>query len=677
MDAADRQVIRQLLDDYLRMYASRDDRLTAHFSEDFSGFTGGGDFLVKDRKEWVAITRQDFAQVKEPIRIELKDLALQSLADTIAVATSFFTIHLPIKDHVLSRETARLVLIFRKEAAGWKIAHSSISIPYYLVREGEVYPMKELVDRNQLLGELIAERTTQLSEVNDSLQQTNRELAREIAERAQAEQALRASEQRYRGLFESSHDAVFVHDAAGRLLDVNPRACELLGYRRNELLALSLPDLHPAEERAAAEDAVRRLQATGAVRFESTFQRADGARVEVEISARRVAADLATYQSIARDTTDRRQLEAERLIRSKLEATGILAGGIAHDFNNLLAVILGNVELAELPGNDAAAALAAARQATLSAHELTQQFLTFAQGGAPVRHLTPLPNLLRGAATEALRGSPVTCEFAISEDLWPVLGDPGQLGQVIRNLVLNARDAMPTGGRVAVCAENLSGPAPIVRLTVADRGSGIAADVLPRIFDPYFSTKRRGEQRGMGLGLTVARAVVEKHEGTIAVESTPGQGTIIRLTLPAAVSPAPAAPAPLAPAPRPGGGRLLLMDDEPTLRTTTAALLQRLGYSVETASSGEEAVAAYQAARGRGEPFAGVILDLTVQGGMGGVRTLEALRRLCPEIKAIASSGYTDDPVLLDPQRHGFQGALAKPYRLAELRERCAALLGA
>lgn len=166
MDANDYQMIRQLFDDYVRMYASRDDRLTAHFSEDFSGFTGGGDFLVKNRAEWVAITRQDFAQVKELIRIELKDLAIQSLADTIAVATSFFTIHLPIKDHILSRETARLVLIFRKEAADWKISHSSISIPYPLVREGEVYPLKELVERNRVLEAMVAERTADLNAQN-------------------------------------------------------------------------------------------------------------------------------------------------------------------------------------------------------------------------------------------------------------------------------------------------------------------------------------------------------------------------------------------------------------------------------------------------------------------------------------------------------------------------------
>jgi len=195
MDPRDYQIIRQLFDDYLRMYAGRDDRLTTHFSENFSGFTGGGDFLVKTREEWVAITRQDFAQIKDPIRIELKDLAIQSLADTIAVATGFFTIHLPIKDHILSKETARLVLIFRLESKGWKISHSSISIPYHLVREGEIYPMQELVDRNQFLEKLVAERTAQLSEANDNLQQANEKLAREIEEHKQTEAALLTNEE--------------------------------------------------------------------------------------------------------------------------------------------------------------------------------------------------------------------------------------------------------------------------------------------------------------------------------------------------------------------------------------------------------------------------------------------------------------------------------------------------
>jgi hypothetical protein len=147
----DEQTIRQLFHDYLRMYSSRDDRLTEQLSKDFSGFTGGGDFLVKSNAEWIAVTRQDFAQIKDPIRIELKELAVQSLADTIAVATGFFKIHLPFKDHILSRQTARLVVIFRKESAVWKISHSSISIPYHLVSAGEIYPLKQLTERNESL----------------------------------------------------------------------------------------------------------------------------------------------------------------------------------------------------------------------------------------------------------------------------------------------------------------------------------------------------------------------------------------------------------------------------------------------------------------------------------------------------------------------------------------------
>jgi len=227
MDAIDYPIIRQLFDDYLRMYSSRDDRLTTYFSENFSGFTGGGDFLVKDKEEWVAITRQDFDQIKDPIRIELKDLAIQSLADTIAVATGFFTIYLPIKDHILSSETARLVLIFRLESAGWKISHSSISIPYHLVREGEIYPMKELVDRNQFLEKLVAERTIQLSDANDNLKQTNEKLAYEIAEHKQTEEELKKSLSLLSASLESTADGILIVDRQGKIVRWNQKFAEM------------------------------------------------------------------------------------------------------------------------------------------------------------------------------------------------------------------------------------------------------------------------------------------------------------------------------------------------------------------------------------------------------------------------------------------------------------------
>ena len=223
----DEQTILQLFEDYVRMYSSRDDLLTGEFSEDFSGFTGGGNFLVKDKEEWVAITRQDFAQVKEPIRIELKDLAIQPLAGTIAIATGFFIIHLPIKDHLLSNQTARLVLIFRKEAAGWKICHSSISIPYNLVSAGEIYPLKELTERNESLERLVDERTNELSSANDNLEKLNEELGRQIAHHKLLGEALRRSEELYRSIIHASPDNITITDSEGRILLVSPVALSM------------------------------------------------------------------------------------------------------------------------------------------------------------------------------------------------------------------------------------------------------------------------------------------------------------------------------------------------------------------------------------------------------------------------------------------------------------------
>ncbi|MGE5430418.1 MAG: PAS domain S-box protein [Syntrophomonadaceae bacterium] len=256
----DGQNVRLLFENYIKMYSTRDDSLTTHFSENFSGFTGGGDFLVKDKEEWVAITRQDFAQVKETIHIDVKDLAVQFLSDTVAVTTGFFTIHLPIKDHILSRETARLVLIFCKEGSDWKISHSSISIPYYLVREGEVYPLKELVERNDALEKVVAERTLQISEANAKLQNANEELAREIAGHRKAEQELRKSEQKYRLLIDSANEAIAVIQG-GLLRLANPMTETMTGYSKEELEnAPFITSIHPEDRAKIKENHEKRLR---------------------------------------------------------------------------------------------------------------------------------------------------------------------------------------------------------------------------------------------------------------------------------------------------------------------------------------------------------------------------------------------------------------------------------
>jgi PAS domain S-box-containing protein len=511
--------------------------------------------------------------------------------------------------------------------------------------------------------------------------------AQELA--VQAGQARAAAEiERQRQLLAvtltSIGDAVIVTDTQGRVTFLNSEAERLTGWTGSEVVGKPLHSVYRivhAQTRQRVEspaDKALRLGTVVGLANHTLLLTKDGRETPIDHSAAPVRQGDGTVYGVVlvfRDITARQRLEEERLIRSKLESTGILAGGIAHDFNNLLMIILGSLELLELPGQAIAPHLEAMKQATLEAHALTEQFLTFAKGGGPVRRVLALAGVLRDAATLALRGAPVACDMAIAEDLWPMEGDPAQLGQVARNLILNAREAMPTGGRIVVRAENVPRPTPTVRVTVADLGPGIPAEVLPKIFDPYFSTKERGGTRGTGLGLTVCRAIVDQHGGTLTVDSTVGVGTTVRVDLPAAPTAVLVAPSP-PPAPRPGAGRLLVMDDEGGVRTAVGALLQRLGYAVELTAHGAEAVERYQAAQARGEPFAAVLLDLTVRGGMGGVPTLEALRRLDPTVKAIASSGYADDPVLVEPARYGFRGALAKPYGVAELRERLAEVLG-
>ena len=311
------QTIRQLFQDYVRMYSSRDDLLTAQFSESFSGFAGGGDCLVKDKEEWVAITRQDFAQIKDPIRIELKDLAIQSLAATVAVAIGFLGIHLPIKDHILSGETVRLVLIFRKEAGEWRISHSSFSVPYHLVGAGEIYPLKELTERNESLERLVAERTIQLSSANESLENVNEELGRQVAQQQLVAEELRRSEGVYRSIIHASPDDITITDREGRILLVSPVALSMFhATEEKEFLGHSLLDFIAPEDRARALSQIalkRQKTVTGLSEYHGL--RVDGSTFEIGVNSefmRDAEGSPTGMVVIVRDITSRRQAEGER-----------------------------------------------------------------------------------------------------------------------------------------------------------------------------------------------------------------------------------------------------------------------------------------------------------------------------------------------------------------------------
>jgi two-component system, cell cycle sensor histidine kinase and response regulator CckA len=679
------------------MYSSRDDRLTTYFSEDFSGFTGGGDFLVKNREEWVAITRQDFAQVKDPIRIELKDLSIQSLADTIAVATSFFTIQLPIEDHVLSRETARLVLIFRKESAGWKISHSSISIPYFLVREGEIYPLKELVDRNQMLDGLIAERTSQLNEANDNLRRTNEKLAREIAEHKQAGDALQQSNQKIEAIASVSPDGIGIISLDGKLQFVSDKLVKMHGYsieQRDGYLGRPVLDFIDPSCHERLIDNTRKALAGKSNNKPTEYLaiRKDNSRFTIDVKSTVLLDSNGNPTSILyveRDITERKQaeadkekLEAQNRQLQKAESLGRMAGAIAHHFNNQLGVVIGNLEMAnDDPPQDAGSVycLTAAMQAAWKAAEVSGQMLTYLEETHGKSEPLDLTEVCR-------RGVPLLRAVLPGEAILETdLPSPGptinananQIQQILTNLVTNAWEAVAEDGHTIHLRVKTVSPAEITLahrfpidwmprdtayacLEVTDEGSGIAAKDIENIFDPFFSSKFTGR----GLGLPVVLGIVKAHGGVVTVESRSGQGSIFRVFFPVSVEEVRRQPdKALQIQEMEGGGTVLLVDDGEMVRNMAAAMLKRLGFSVLEAKDGVEAVEVFRQRQGE---IRFVLCDLTMP-RLNGWETLTALRKLSPDLPVILTSGYDKAQAMAGDHPELPQVFLGKPYKLKGL----------
>ncbi len=535
---------------------------------------------------------------------------------------------------------------------------------------------EELRKHRDHLGVLVEERTEELKKINERFEQ-------EILERKQAEAILRESEERLRALFEGSLDAIFLTDPeTGIILDANPIASQLFQISHEELIGLHHSNLYPPKFRENSNKAfVKFVQDNEEYvsPIEMIIQRSDEKIIFVEALAQIIQINgLPVLHSIYRDITERKQMENELLKIEKLESLGVLAGSIAHDYNNLLTGILTNVSVVKgdqaLNGN-ILEILNDVEKAAFRAKGLTQQLLTFARGGTPIRKNIAITNLIHNTAVFALRGSNVKCDFKIAEDLWPVFVDEDQISQVINNLIINADQAMPDGGIINLQAENITlGPASenvfklkkgqYVKISIKDRGTGISSEHITKIFDPFFTTK----QKGSGLGLSTSYSIIKKHEGHIFVESELGAGTTFEIYLAASKKRIQEKKKP-ADKPRIGEGRILIMDDEEIVINALGRALKKIGYEVATAKDGQEAIALYKEAEKTGRSFDVVIMDLTIPGGMGGKESIKRLLKINPEIKAIVSSGYSQDPVISNYKKYGFSGVLSKPYRMEEISE--------
>lgn len=404
-------------------------------------------------------------------------------------------------------------------------------------------------------------------------------------------------------------------------------------------------------------------------------------------------------QQLKREIQERRRIEEALLKAKKLEAIGTLAGGVAHDFNNLLSIILGSVSLARMdvqPEDPVFARLNDIEKVSLKARDLTQKFITFSSGGAPVRKPLSVKNLIENIASLECVGSDVVCRSSFPADLWIVDADEGQMKQVFHNVLENAKEAMPRGGTIDIIAENTQLPAetangkapalPLpdgryIKISIKDKGEGIPKENLPKVFDPYYSSKRKGTDKGMGLGLTIAYSVVKKHGGLIHIESETGSGTEVDIYLPApALQQKITKEIDKADTVSAGKGakkKILMMDDEPMMLEMSREMLKRMGYEVALSKNGEEAIQLYQQSLTSGHRFDAVILDLVVKKGMDGETAMQQLLKIDPQVTAIVTSGYSDSPIISEFERYGFKGAINKPFMMNQFKEIVANVLAA
>ncbi|CAD7773330.1 MAG: Sensor histidine kinase RcsC [Candidatus Methanoperedenaceae archaeon GB37] len=495
------------------------------------------------------------------------------------------------------------------------------------------------------------------------------------------ERRLKESQQWLTTTLKSIGDAVIATDINGCVIFMNPIAESLTGWKQKEASGKHLKKIfNIINEKTGkqVDDPVTRVLREGIVvglANHTLLISKDGTRRSIDDSGAPIKDENGKIIGVVlvfRDVSEKRRIEQELMKADKLNSLGILAGGIAHDFNNILTAILGNIILAKeftRPGEKIYERLIEAEKASLRAKDLAQQLLTFSSGGAPIKKTMFISELLKESALFALSGSNVQCEFSISNNLWAVEIDEGQINQAINNLIINAIQSMPEGGRIKLTAENVTvsegeKKGRYVKISIVDQGIGIPKEHLPKIFEPYFTTK----QKGSGLGLAIVYSIIKKHDGYIEVETELGVGTTFKVYLPASLKNVFMRKG-LKEKIQTGKGKILVMDDEELVRKVIGEMLVFLGYEVEFAKEGIEAIELYKKAKAQGQPFDVIIMDLTIPIGMGGKETINKLLEIDPTVKAIVSSGYSTDPVMTEFTKYGFKGFIIKPFKIKELGE--------
>lgn len=554
-----------------------------------------------------------------------------------------------------------------------------------LLEKGSLYGLeRQIVCRDGRIIDVNINATVTYNE--NRLPVKTKIIMRDITEKKRLEHDLEYEKERLSVTIHSIGDAVISTDSTGNVVLINKVGEELTGWRQEEACGKPLTEVFNIineKTRKVPENPVTKVLRTGLI-----VGLANHTALIAKDGSERIIADsgapikdnngkIIGVVLVFRDITKLQKMEEELQKANRLDSIGMLAGGIAHDFNNILTGIIGNISLARMLNNkddNLSHRLAEAEKACLRAKSLSEQLLTFSRGGMPIKKVVSIAELLKDAAGFTLSGSNICCEYFVPDNISPVGIDEGQISQVFQNLILNAKQAMSLGGKIKIKAENITvdgeneaqglplQAGAYVKITVQDQGIGIPDEYIDKIFDPYFTTK----QQGTGLGLATAYSIIRKHDGLITVKSQAGAGTSFEVYLPCSkeeVIIRKHAEDDI----REGRGKILVMDDDETVRNVVGEMLYVLGYEVGFARDGSEAIDMYRKAQNEKEPFSAVIMDLTIIGGMGGKEAIRILHDIDPGVKAIVSSGYSNDPIMGNFEKYGFCDVIAKPYEPREL----------